>query len=91
MILPYPTPASVPKEQLTHPLPVEFALILYGQERGVGGDGVNYRDSETHGIFFLAIRSILKMRRWQGSTSVLGTCAHRTCSWCHNTVRLSPI
>lgn len=91
MILPHPTPASVPKEQLTHPLPVEFALILHGQEGGVGGDGVNYRDNETHGIVFLAIRSILKMRKWKGSTSVLGTCAHLTSSWCHNTVHLFQI
>ena len=36
---------------------------------GVGGDGVNYVDNETHGIFLFAIRSILKMRKWKGSAS----------------------
>lgn len=58
---------------------------------GMGGDGVNYVDNETHGIVLFAIRSILKMRKWKGSASVLGTCAHLTPSWCQNTVHLFQI
>ena len=58
---PLPPPLR-PKEQFTHPLPIELALLLHEQERGVGGDGINYVDNETHAIVFLAIRSILKMR-----------------------------
>lgn len=39
-------------------------------------------------LLFLTIRSMLKMRKWKGSASVLGTCTHLTPWRCHNILHL---